>query len=100
MNVGQFIQLMHDPEQLEPAHIADLEKISQQYPYFQSSKLLLAKALYRSNDAAFYDVLKQASVSVSDRKVLFDLINTKVKTQTKAKEKVVEEAIEQPLKKT
>src|ERR1700740_1154167 len=77
MNVGQFIQLMRDPEQLGQVHISEPQKINKQYPYFQTSKLLLAKALHKSNDASFYDVLHQASVSASDRKVLFNLINTK-----------------------
>ncbi|MDP2385245.1 MAG: hypothetical protein Q8M29_02630 [Bacteroidota bacterium] len=99
MNITQFIQLMRDPEQLEQAHIAELEKVSKQYPYFQTSKLLLTKALHKTNDTAFYDVLKQASVSASDRKVLFDLINTKPKKQIKVAEKHVEKAIE-PVKDT
>lgn len=99
MNITQFIQLMHDPEQLEQVHIAELEKVSKQYPYFQTSKLLLTKALHKTNDTAFYDVLKQASVSASDRKVLFDLINTKPKKQTKTTEKLVEKVIE-PVKGT
>lgn len=100
MNVGQFIELMRDPEQLEQAHIAGLEKINQQYPYFQTSKLLLAKALHKTNDAAFYDVLKQASISSGDRKVLFDLINSKPKSKVdKAKitGKPVEK-VEEPIK--
>ena len=90
MNVSQFIQLMHEPEQLAQTHIAELEKINKQYPYFQTSKLLLAKALHRFNDAAFYDVLKQASVASSDRKVLFDLINKKEKKKPEKSAEVVQ----------
>ncbi len=93
MNIAQFIQLMHDPEQLEQMHIAELEKVSKQYPYFQTSKLLLTKALHKTNDTAFYDVLKQASVSASDRKVLFDLINTKSTLRQAQGPKKIEEKI-------
>ncbi|HEY1040418.1 MAG TPA: hypothetical protein VGF30_13475 [Bacteroidia bacterium] len=103
MNVGQFIELMRDPEQLEQSHIAELEKVNQQYPYFQTSKLLLAKALHKTNDAAFYDVLKQASISTGDRKVLFDLINSKPKSKaekTKTAEKPVEKTEESAKEKT
>lgn len=100
MNITQFIQLMHDPEQLEQTHIAELEKVSKQYPYFQTSKLLLTKALHKTNDTAFYDVLKQASVSASDRKVLFDLINTKPKKQAKIVEKLTEKVLEPSKEKT
>lgn len=97
MNVSQFIQLMRDPEQLEQAHIAELEKINKQYPYFQTSKLLLAKVLHKTNDDAFYEMLKQASISASDRKVLFDLINTKVTLQPAQVPKKIEEKIVEPV---
>src|SRR3989344_3197817 len=100
MNITQFIQLMHDPEQLEQAHIAELEKVSKQYPYFQTSKLLLTKALHKTNDTAFYDVLKQASVSALDRKVLFDLINTKPTLRQAPGTKKIEEKIIEPVKDT
>lgn len=68
---------MNQPSRLDAAHIADLNTVIAKYPFFQSSKLMMAKALHASGEAIFYDFLKNASVSSSDRKILFDLINNK-----------------------
>ncbi|MCD6068589.1 MAG: hypothetical protein K0S33_3415 [Bacteroidetes bacterium] len=91
MTINQFTELMRHPEQAEQAHIAGLEKISKQYPYFQSAKLLLAKALHNTNDAGFYNFLKEASITAADRKVLFELINSSRKAAVKQQEKPVSE---------
>jgi hypothetical protein len=100
MNISQFIELMRHPEQAEQAHIAGLEKIVKQYPYFQSAKLMLAKSLHASNDAGFYDFLKEASISASDRRVLFNLINVKKTSAAKAPLKKAEVEKEEPVKDT
>lgn len=98
MNITEFIELMRHPETAEKSHIADLEKICRQYPYFQSARLLLTKALHNAGETGFYDSLKAASVTAADRKVLYELINAK--KPKKKEQKIPAEEIKESVKET
>jgi hypothetical protein len=51
-----------------------LEELVEQYPYFASARVLLAKALHSANDHRFDDALQMAAVFAGDRKVLYNLM--------------------------
>ncbi len=63
-----------------PDKLADREVLRQvheameQYPYFQSLRLLYLKGLYLMRDASFGEELRRTALFVPDRRVLFDLI--------------------------
>ena len=44
------------------------------YPYFQSARLLLLQNLYLLHDPSFDQELRQAAIYITDRKVLFQMI--------------------------
>lgn len=52
----------------------DLRNLVAQYPYYQTARLLLLQNLYLLHDSSFDEELRRAAVYVSDRKVLFRLV--------------------------
>jgi len=65
------------------------------YPYFQSARLLLLQNLYLLHDPTFDEELRRAAIYISDRKVIFQMIEAghyklvprkKEKTQDKGAE--------------
>ena len=60
------------------------------YPYFQSARLLLLQNLYLLHDPSFDQELRQAAIYITDRKVLFQMIEAahyQLKTQKQQTEK-------------
>jgi hypothetical protein len=54
------------------------------YPYFQSARLLLLQNLYLLHDPSFDQELRQAAIYITDRRVLFQMIEAahyQLKTQ-------------------
>ena len=52
----------------------DLRSLLAQYPYYQTARLLLLQNLYLLHDVTFDEELRQAAIYITDRKVLFKLI--------------------------
>lgn len=105
MNRAQFISFVANPAQLPPDSSALLGKVIEEFPYFQSARLLYVKNLHDQNSIHYSSQLKVAAAYTSDRKVLYELIqkpagslpaeaHTKAGTQlavtTKQEELVVE----------
>jgi ferredoxin-NADP reductase len=75
MNRPDFINLLHKPYTLNSDSKTQLAGIAESYPYCQATQVLLAFALYNSNDHAFTAQLKRAAAFISSRrklKMLFD----------------------------
>ena len=63
------------PEKLaDRAVLNELRELMDEYPYFQSIRLLYIKGLYLLRDASFGEELRRAALFVPDRKVLFNQI--------------------------
>ncbi len=56
--------------------VSQLEEIRTSFPYFSIAQVLLAKAYRENNDYRFADQLHDAALYTSDRKVLFEKMNT------------------------
>ena len=65
---------MQHPEMLNRDTLGELRGLLQQYPYFQSLRLLYLKNLYLLRDSSFGDELRKSVLYVADRRVLFYLI--------------------------
>lgn len=91
MNKDLFYKQIDQPELLSASDIDSLVELVDQYPYFASARVLLAKALHAANDHRFEDALQQAAVFAGDRKVLYNLIMRESLTQ---KIKDLEDAVE------
>ena len=70
-----IVELIKHPDRLADRAVVDeLRLMVQQYPYFQVARLLYLKGLYLLRDASFGTELRRSAPYVSDRKVLFNLI--------------------------
>lgn len=71
MNV---VELINHPEQLDRDTLYELRSTIALHPYFQTARLLMLQNLYLLHDPSFDEELRRAAIYVSDRKVLFNLV--------------------------
>ncbi len=76
MNVSEFAYLINKPDAVHDKQTDALEKIVQEFPYFQSARALYLKGLYNQNSFKYNYALKIAAAYTSDRSVLFDFITS------------------------
>jgi hypothetical protein len=100
LKVEQFIELVKSPVDAGEDHLAAIERIISDYPYFQTAHLLYAKALHNTGHLNYHSALKRTSVVAGDRALLYRLIQQKpdVKLVIPVKEeKTVEKEIEKEI---
>lgn len=66
--------LIKHPEQLDRETLYDLRSLLALYPYYQTARLLLLQNLYLLHDPTFNEELKRAAIYITDRKVVFNLV--------------------------
>ncbi len=72
LNIPDLIQ---HPEKLADRHVLhELSEMLEDYPYYQTARLLYLKGLYLLHDAAFGEELQRTALYISNRKLLFYLI--------------------------
>ena len=79
-----IVELIDHPERLDRESLYELRSLLALYPYFQSARLLLLQNLYLLHDPSFDQELRQAAIYITDRKVLFQMIEAahyQLKTQ-------------------
>jgi tetratricopeptide (TPR) repeat protein len=76
MNISEYTYLINKPEAVNDKQTAALEKIVQEFPYFQSARALYLKGLYNQNSFKYNYALKIAAAHTTDRSVLFDFITS------------------------
>ena len=89
MTKKDFIEYLSYPENLNGHSISDLEKLVQEYPYFQAGRMLYLKNLHNQNSIDYEKNLHITSAYAPGGKVLYNLIKKSSKLQvpsTKHKE--------------
>ena len=76
MNVTEYTYLINKPDAVNDKQTEALEKIVQEFPYFQSARALYLKGLYNQNSFKYNYSLKIAAAHTTDRSVLFDFITS------------------------
>lgn len=71
MTHDDFITTVRQPETVNAEYVTDLKELTERYPYFVQSRLLLVKALKQSANIHFAANLKVASVYCSNRRWLY-----------------------------
>lgn len=66
--------LIKHPEHLDRDTLYDLRSLLALYPYYQSARLLLLQCLFLLHDPSFDEELRRAALYITDRKVLFNLV--------------------------
>jgi len=78
MNKSLFYQYLNFPELLDDRSLIEIEKILEEYPYFQSVRLLHIKNLSNQGSISYDRELKRTAVWVTDRQKLFYLLDNRV----------------------
>ncbi|WP_309641954.1 tetratricopeptide repeat protein [Flavobacterium sp.] len=76
MNVTEYTHLINKPDAIHEKQTEALEKIVQEFPYFQSARALYLRGLYNQNSFKYNYALKIAAAHTTDRSVLFDFISS------------------------
>ena len=66
--------LINHPENLNKETLYDLRSMLALYPYYQAARILLLQNLFLLHDPTFDDELRRAAVYISDRHILFKLV--------------------------
>ncbi len=78
MNTLQLIGWMKEPSSIGKEASAQLDTLTQTFPYFQTAHLLYIKSLHNENSFLYNNQLKVSAAYATNRKVLYELITQKV----------------------
>ena len=67
-------ELIHHPEHLDRDTLYELRSQLALYPYWQTARLLMLQNLYLLHDPTFDEELRRAAIYITDRRVLFQMI--------------------------
>lgn len=81
MTKQDFIQYLSHPEKLNGHSIDSLEKLVQEYPYFQTGRMLYLKNLHNQNSIDYEKNLHITSAYAPSGKVLYNLIKKKAEVE-------------------
>lgn len=72
----EITELINHPERLDRDSLYELRSMLAVYPYFQTARLLLLQNLYLLHDPSFDEELRRAAVYITDRKVIFKMVES------------------------
>jgi tetratricopeptide (TPR) repeat protein len=76
MNVTAYTSLINEPSIISEAQTVALEKIIDEFPFFQSARALRLKGLYNENSFKYNFALKVTAAHTTDRTIFFDFITS------------------------
>ncbi|HKR03980.1 MAG TPA: tetratricopeptide repeat protein [Bacteroidia bacterium] len=89
MKKEEFISLLESPFHADSTVLNQVKEITEEFPYFQTARLLYAKLLKESHNIHFDSQLKVAAAYAADRKQLFNLIERTENIRKKSPEEIV-----------
>ena len=69
-------ELIKHPERMDRDTLYELRSLCALYPYFQTARLLMLQNLYLLHDPTFDEELRRAAIYITDRRVLFNMIES------------------------
>ena len=70
----ELSRLIQHPEEMNKETLYDLRELLALYPYYQTARLLMLQNLYLLHDASFDEELRRAAIYITDRKVIFQMV--------------------------
>ena len=70
----ELTRLIQHPEEMNKETLYDLRELLALYPYYQTARLLMLQNLYLLHDASFDEELRRAAIYITDRKVIFQMV--------------------------
>ncbi len=86
-------RLIQHPEEMNRETLYDLRALLALYPYYQTARLLMLQNLYLLHDPSFDEELRRAAIYISDRKVIFQMVEAahyQLKSQNTNRHEAVE----------
>ncbi len=83
MNKDGFIELMQNAEKLDSTSVHELRSLVDEFPYCQSTRILLTLNLFKERSIKYDSELKTTAVYVSSRRILKKHINRLVEDNVK-----------------
>lgn len=71
MNLTELIQ---HPERMDRETLYDLRSLTALHPYYQTARILMLQNLFLLHDPTFDEELRRAAIYITDRRVLFQLV--------------------------
>ncbi|CAM3980343.1 tetratricopeptide repeat protein [Flavobacterium weaverense] len=76
MNVTDYIYLINKPDVIHEKQTDALQKVLDEFPYFQSARAIQLKGLYSQSSFKYNSALKATAAHTTDRSILFDFITS------------------------
>ncbi|MFY7672684.1 hypothetical protein ACOSP6_16500 [Tenacibaculum sp. MEBiC06402] len=73
---SNYISFLNNPKLIQKENINELKSLVDKYPYFQSARALLLKALKDQESFKYNNELKVTAAYTADRSILFDFITS------------------------
>ena len=96
----EIAELIAHPERMDRDTLYELRSLLALYPYYQPARLAMLQNLYLLHDAAFDEELRRAAIYITDRSVLFQMVEAahyRLKSQEKTAPTHGETATQDPL---
>lgn len=104
MQAKEFINYIKNPNSLEKESVKELQKLVNDFPYFQSAHLLLSLASKKWDASVYQKSLKKTAIVVTNRSHLFNLIQqfeiSKTVIEDSYHQKLVVEEVLEPIDST
>ena len=68
------LHYIHHPEQLDKESLFQLRQLVAKYPFYQPARILMLRNLFLLHDPAFDEELRRAAIFITDRNVLFEMV--------------------------
>jgi len=95
MQAGELLMLIKNPFALKQDDMARLERITADFPYFQTAQMLLCMAARKWDASVYQNQLKRTAIMANSRTHLYELIK---KVEKNMMEEVVDEEKKAPVK--
>ncbi|MBL7472974.1 prolipoprotein diacylglyceryl transferase [Robertkochia sediminum] len=92
MNISSFSFLLHKPSKVTAEHAQDLQKVIEEFPYFQPARALQLKAFKEEKSFKYNNALKEVAAHTRDRSILFEFITSKTFIQDKVANRITQMA--------
>ena len=71
-----LVRLINHPELMNKETLYELRNLVALYPYYQTARMLMLKNMYLLHDSAFDDELRRTALYMTDRSMLFQLVES------------------------
>lgn len=90
----ELTRLIQHPEEMNKETLYDLRELLALYPFYQTARLLMLQNLYLLHDASFDEELRRAAIYITDRKVIFQMVEAAHYQLKKVETRVVQNQAE------